>query len=221
MSDAQKQVVVQLRKVCGISFAKQLSFIAAAERVSSQLKEQTVMLFIHAQRIERMDSFPTLSPEQESELTDFSAEVEAATDTTELQQVERKLTDWMQGVHAENLTPASISMDVLTDNQLNRRMIDLLFVMKDKIRATRRRLNDAGGGYDKDAYVAARNRANLAQAVYIDQLHRDIVSATNEDAAELEQNRYGAIEDATAATFVGAIEDLVSFMQARILAPFA
>ncbi len=96
-------------------------------------------------------------------------------------------------------------------------MIDLLHLMKDIIRATRRRLNDAGGGYDEDAYKSVRNQLYLTQHVYLEQLDNDLVFADHEGCARVEQVLYPAITDADVSNFVSSLQDLQDFLKERVL----
>lgn len=221
MSHTKQQVMVQLRTACKDFFLKQMNLLSSSERVSSRLKEQNLLFFLNLDQMENFSPFPTVSDPDFDQLTTASTDISSISDDDGLSTRRQSVMDWMNAIHQTDIKPESIGLAPLTDDLVNRAMIDLLFLMKDKIRATRRRLNDDGANYDKDAYVAARNQANLAQSIYIEQLHRDLVKGTPEDKALLEQVRYPEIEDATAANFVESIQNLVSFMQARIIAPLA
>lgn len=193
--------------------------VANASLVSSSVKESAQLLFRNYLAVADLDPFPDIPAEKMTELASLGAIVESAADSSELLGLEGNLAEWMESVHGQ-----SIDLDAATattSNPLNRRMIDVLFMMKPKIRSTRQRLNDAGGGYDMEAYVQARNRASLLQSVYIFQLDNDIVDCTNEQIVTLEQTHYGAIENATAATFVASIEGTAQFMEPLVKAPLA
>ncbi|NJO87498.1 MAG: hypothetical protein HC821_05985 [Lewinella sp.] len=137
----------------------------------------------------------------------------------DLQPLRGRLLAWLEEVL--NLPEQEdFNIGPLTSSPLNRRMIDRLFLMKDKIRATRRRLNDSGEHYSETDYTVVRNQANLAQSIYLDQLQGDVVMATHADIAQLDQVYYPAIEQASGATFVKSIMELKDFMESKILAVF-
>jgi len=221
MPNTQGEVLAKLKTACHHCFSQQMDLLREAERVSSQSKEQMILVFLQLREVAVLSPFPSISEDQMAVLSTITDHLNTVTDHEQLAALKIELANWMGQFHDTNLKPESLSLHPLTDNLLNRRMIDLLFLMKDKIRSARRRLQAEGDAFDRAAYVAARNQANLTQAVFIDQLHRDIVTTNNEDVATVEQVLYPAIEQATGANFVVNIEQLVSFMRERIQKVFA
>lgn len=211
-------VLLQLRTACHHCFSAQFTLLEDADRVSQSMKVDTVNLFIYLHRVKKLSPPPTPDEVLVAEVASVSAIAENVTDVEELQQLRDKLVSLL--LQIGNLTEISADEEqtVLTSNLLNKRMIDLLYLMPAKVRATRRRLNDAGAVYDQEAYATARNQATLAQHVYLGQLNNDSVLCTHAEVATLERNLYPAIDDATESTFVSALQDLASFLQDRVLA---
>lgn len=211
-------VLTQLRTACHNCFTSQINLLDQTDRVSQTMKVDTVNLFIYLGQLNQLSSFPDPDDETVAEIASVSAITEDATDDNELQQLRDKLVDLLRKVgNLAEITEADEESN-LTGNLLNKRMVDQLHLMAGKIRSTRRRLNDAGGGYDREAYATARNKATLSQHIYLGLLNNDSVFCTHPEVATLERNLYPALDNATADTFVNSIEELAAFLQARVLA---
>lgn len=217
MSNQVKEFLANLRLSCRKSIEKRFSRLEDAQRVSRVVRDRSIAVFVHYQALDKMADELTYDPSYEA----FLAAVDSSLDDSkaDLNAVEQSLLNFMSQLNRMNENEVNIG--VLTNNPLNKRMIDALFLLKDKIRIARQRLNDAGEEYDAVAYVNARNRCSLAQSIYIGQLHRDIVSCTNEEVATIEQLHLPAIENASGATFVESIDQTATFLEARIIAPLA
>lgn len=209
------EVNQQLRTACRNCLSHQISLTDSASEGVEVAKVETGLLFVFLHLAENRSPSATLNDAQKTNITDLVTRSEGIATMTDLDAIRQQLCKLLRDL--AGMAPDA-EITPLTTNQLNKRMINLLFEMQPTIRATRRRLNAAGGGYDRVAYAAARRKAVLAQHVYIDQLNSDFVFATIEEAATLEKIHYRDISQATAATFVQSIEELVTFLEARVLA---
>lgn len=215
MSTVRQTLLEHAHTACEQCFTRQLELIAEAHRLSSDVKDLNATLYLEVLRIAKLNPFPNDVPDETlTEITSTNAVVETAATPDDLEALQEKLLEQLKSIGEpadDKVSPAS------TDNLLNKRMIDLLYLMKDKIRTTRRRLNDAGGGYDEDAYRSVRNQLYLTQHVYLEQLDNDLVFADHEGCARIEQVLYPAILGADVSSFVSSLQDLQDFLKARVL----
>jgi len=98
--------------------------------------------------------------------------------------------DWARKVHSPDTYPMAESLEesnAADPYPINQRMIDNLSVLRSAIDRSRLRLLRNRDPYDKAEYVAARNDFTLARAVYQERLTLNQITATNEQAARMEQ----------------------------------
>lgn len=213
MSISRPQLLEQARTACHNCFSRQLFLLVDAERLSAQVKTRNAMLYLQLKRIAELDPFPEISADQSAEIASISAVTIEAASEDDLATLQERLLEEFGNIGTGNIDERSFT----TNNDLNKRMMDQLYLMKDKIRNTRRRLNDAGGDYDQEAYKAVRNQLYMSQHVYIEQLENDIVMASHADCAKIEQVHYPDIEGAEAHNFIDRLNALLEFFKARIL----
>ncbi len=217
MSNQITELLADLRTACRKCIQGRFAQLEDAQRVSRVVRDRAIAVFVHYQALEDMAEELSYDPSYTAFLMAIDSSLEDS--STDINAIELSLINFMGQLN--RLNESEVNVGVLTTNPLNKRMIDTLFLLKDKIRIARQRLNDAGEEYDAAAYVTARNRCSLAQSVYIGQLHRDIVHCTHEEIATMEQLYLPAIEHASGDSFVGAIEEVATFLEERILAPLA
>ncbi len=214
MSNEIKDLLSELQTVCHLCIQRRLASLSESKRISRLVRERSVLLFAHYRAVVDAADELVYSPEDTSSLGDIKATLlDEALDFTG---AESDLLAFMSTL--SNRGDSELLLGDLTTNPLNKRMIDALFLLKDKIRIARQRLNDAGEEYDEQAYILARNRCSFNQSIYIGQLHRDLVSCTNEEMATLEQIHYPAIELSDGSSFPTAISDTATFLEGLILA---
>lgn len=214
-------VIVQLRTACHHCFSSQIDLLEQDDRVSKNTKVDTTNLFIYLHQISKLDPFPNPDEGTVAEIATVGAVTDNVTDEEELQQLRDKLAELLRKVGNLPEITQEVAESVLTDNLLNKRMVNLLFLMLSKIRNARRRLKPDDGSepdYDRKAYSKARKQATLAQHTYLGLLNNDSVMCTHEEVATLEKNLYPAIDNASAFTFVESLQNLATFLQARVLA---
>lgn len=212
MSNARQRLLEQVISIEKSSYAKQLAFLTDVKRVSSECRERFSDLLQEISLISELDPMPDVEESVFVELEDLATSLVESGDQTEF----NANIDKLQSI-LNDIAPAFGEVDLFnTSDLLNKRMIDLMGVMKHKIRFTARRHNDAGGGYDKAAFISARNQAYFARHVYIDKLDQDLVKATNEDCAKIEQLLYPGIVNSTPDEFVGSIVALLDFINAQM-----
>lgn len=217
MSDQITELLVELKTVCQHYIQRRFVLLADSKRISRLVRDRSVLVFVHYQAVENAADSLTYSPSYSETLEEISTTLND--ESSDFVALEDRLMAFMHTLH--NNDNAEIFIGGLTSNPLNKRMIDALFLLKDKIRIARQRLNDAGEEYEQEAYIKSRNRCSFAQSVYVGLLNRDIVGCTNEEIAKLEQVLYPAIEQADGSNFVVSIENTASFLEERILAPLA
>jgi hypothetical protein len=213
MSISKSQLLEQARTACKRCFSRQLFLLKDAERLSSTIKARNTMLYLQLKRLSDLDPFPEVTADQSAEIASISAVSQEASSEEDLSTLQERLLAEFAKIGDTEIDERSVD----TKEQLNKRMLDLMHLMKDKIRATRRRLNDAGGGYDEEAYKSVRNQLYLSQHLYIEQLENDIVMAPHEDCAKIEQVHYPDILAAETGNFIERLTALLEFLKARIL----
>lgn len=214
-------VIVQLRTACHHCFTSQIDLLVQSDRVSRNTKVDTTNLFIYLHQLNELDPLPDPDEETVAEIAAVGAVTDNVTDEEELEQLRDKLADLLRKVGNLKEITEEETESALTYNLLNKRMVDLLYLMRPKIRNARRRLKTDDGsppGYDQEAYKMERKKASLAQHTYLALLNNDSVLCTHEEVATLERNLYPAIDEATAYSFVESLRNLASFLQARVLA---
>lgn len=192
-------------------YLRQLHFLTTANRLSSQIREQVGGLYLELTRLRRLSPFPSVADADITAIEAVGTQAKQAADQNELNGIMTSLLKKLEAIG-----PASDDALPTTTNDLNKRMIDLLGQLKQKVRFTARRHNDAGGNYDKTAFVALRNQIYLSRHLYLEQLDHDLLQATNEDCAELEQRIYPDIVDSSAGTFLTKLSVLEQFLRQRV-----
>lgn len=214
MSNEIKDLLSELQTVCHLCIQRRLASLGDSKRISRLVRERSVLLFAHYRAVVDTADELVYSPDHSSSLAAIKAALED--EQLDFTPAESDLLAFMSTL--SNRGDSELLIGDLTTNPLNKRMIDALFLLKDKIRIARQRLNDAGDEYDEAAYVAARNRCSFNQSIYIGQLHRDLVACTNEEIATLVQIHHAAIEHCDGSTFPTAIDDTATFLEGLILA---
>lgn len=213
MSNARQQVLQLVTTAAHNSYTRQLEFLVEAKRLSSDIRDDIVSLFLEISRLEHLQPFPEVTDVRISEISSSSAIISDAASQDDLDALIKKLQDEVSAIAPSNLPLEPL----MTDDLLNKRMIDLMGILKQKVREAARRHNDDGGHYDQDAFVSVRNQIYLSRRVYLEQLDHDLVQATNEDCATLEQVIYPDIINSTADGFIGSLKALLDFLKSRVL----
>lgn len=213
MSNARQQVLLQATTAAHNSYSCQLKLLVNSKRLSSDIKEKIVSLFLEISRLDRLSPFPDVPDDVVANIT--SKSVVNCDDCTQddLNAVILALQNSLNSIGAND----TFIDPLMTDDLLNKRMIDLMGDVKRNIRQTARQHNDNGGHYDKDAFVSVRNQVYLSRRVYLEQLDHDLVQATNEDCATIEQIIFPNILNSTADQFVATVEALSEFLKDRVL----
>lgn len=217
MSNQTAELLAELKTASLHCIQRRFALLANSKRISRLVRERAVLLFAHYHAVKAAEASIDYSTDYTSSLAEINAML--ADEDTDFNHAEDELLVFMSTLSKQSNNDLLVSD--ITSQPLNKRMIDLLFLLKDKIRITRQRLNDVGEEYDEEGYKKARNRCSFYQSVYVGQLYRDLVFCTNEEIATLEQVHYRAIEDAEGSTFVASLDETADFLETLLMAVLA
>ncbi|MEM6877555.1 MAG: hypothetical protein AAF544_03275 [Bacteroidota bacterium] len=215
MSHTPTQLRQLMHHACMVTYQRQLDLLQSAHLVSAPTSRENLKLLLHLDAVSDLDPFPTIETSELEELSEIENRAESAQSTDELREARQSLILWLSQYQNGDFSEETIRALPSTENGLNKRMRDELFLTRGKIRSTRRRLRESGQDYDKEAYVSTRNQLLLVHRTYLEQLRLDLVQATHEGIAKVELLHL-AISDATGDTFVASLSNLRDFILEQV-----
>jgi hypothetical protein len=216
MSSFREQLLTDVSELCQRLYESRQAVVRTQQLVSDDSKRDILLLILQLNQLRELDPFPEETAVDLSPLEQLKIDV--AAEESDKQAIQEALLAWAKNISASGRTRAGATSeeDAAAPSPINQRMIDNLSVLRSSIDKTRLRLLRNRDPYDKDEYVAARNDFTLARAVYQERLTLNQITATNEDAARMEQVITPAIDEATGATFPEAIQSGADFMSEKI-----
>lgn len=219
MSFTPTQIKKAMHAACATGYRQQYDMLQTAQLVSAPTSLENLQLILHCHTVSVLDPLPSLSEEQLAELSDLESEIAATSTTDDLRLVRTKLIDWYGAHHEEDFTEEVIKDKPTTQHGLNKRMRDELFLTRGKIRLARRRLRESGQDYSQEDFIATRTQLFFVHKTYNEQLRLDLVKATHEQVARVEDILHPAILNASGATFVAALGNLRDFILEQVIMP--
>ncbi|MEM6394805.1 MAG: hypothetical protein AAF741_00560 [Bacteroidota bacterium] len=219
MSFTPTQIRKALHDACITGYRQQYDLLQSAQLVSAPTSLENLQLILHCNAVSVLDPLPVLSEDQIAELTDMETTIEGISSIDDLRRARTELIDWYTAHHSEDLSEEAIRDRPATDDGLNKRMRDELFLTRGHIRSARRRLNQSGQNYDQQAYISTRNQLLFVHNTYNEQLRLDLVKTTHEQVAKVEDILHPAIVNATGDTFVAALGNLRDFILEQVITP--
>jgi hypothetical protein len=216
MSSFREQLLTDVSGLCQQLYQSRQAVVQTQKLVSDDSKRAILLLIFQLNQLREMDPFPS---ETEVDLTSLEKlKTDIAAEDSDKQAIQDALMEWAKNVHANGTPRVVTASEESTEapSPINQRMIDNLSVLRSAIDKSRLRLLRNRDPYDKDEYVAARNAFTLARAVYQERLTLNQITATNEEAARIEQVIIPAVNQATGATFPETIQAGADFMSKKI-----
>jgi hypothetical protein len=216
MSSFREQLLTDVSGLCQRLYESRQAVVRTQRLVSDESKRNILLLIFQLNKLREMDPFPDKTEVDLAPLEQLKADIDE--EESDKQAIQDALMEWAKNVHANDITRDAAASDESTEapSPINQRMIDNLSVLRSSIDKSRIRLLRNHDPYDKEAYVAARNAFTLARAVYQERLTLNQITATNEEAARMEQVIIPAVDEATGATFPGTIQAGADFMSKNI-----
>lgn len=216
MSSFREQLLTDVSGLCQRLYESRQAKVRTQQLVSDDSKQDILLLIFQLNKLREMDPFPEKTEVDLAPLEKLKTDVVA--EDSDKQVIQDALMDWAKNVHSSSTTPAAAAAErsLETPSPINQRMIDDLSVLRSTIDKTRLRLLRSRDPYDKPEYVAARNAFTLARAVYQERLMLNQITATNAEAARMEQVITPAVDQATGATFPETIQAGADFMSEKI-----
>jgi hypothetical protein len=213
MSSFREQLLTEVSGLCQRLYESRQAKVRTQRLVSDDSKQDIILLISHLNQLRVMDPFPQKTEVDLAPLEKLKMDI--AAEDSDQQAIQDALMDWAKDVQSSSTTPAA-ERSLEAPSPINQRMIDDLRVLRSTIDKSRLRLLRAHDPYDKAEYVAARNAFTLARAVYQERLMLNQITATNEEAARMEQVITPAVDQATGATFPETIQAGADFMSEKI-----
>ncbi|WP_020566744.1 hypothetical protein [Neolewinella persica] len=214
MSSFREQLLTDVSGLCQRLYESRLAVVRTQQLVSDDSKQDILLLILQLNQLRELDPFPKETEVDLAPLKKLKADI--AAEDSDQQAIQDALMDWAKNVHTTSATSVAAERSPEAPSPINQRMIDDLSVLRSTIDKTRLRLLRNHDTYDKDEYVAARNSFTLARAVYQERLLLNQITATNAEAARMEQVITPAIDQATGATFPQTIQAGADFMSDKI-----
>lgn len=211
--------MADVSSLCQQLYFRRLALVQSQQLVSEKSKEDTLLLIRNLNKLRLLDPFPSEADVDRSPLEELKAAI-AAADSDQFA-IEEELMNWVRQVQTAGpprLAADGVEREAELPLPINQRMIDDLSLLRSTIDKTRLRLLRAHDPYDQEAYVAARNAWTLARTVYEQRLRLNQLTATNEQAARMEQVIIPDVETATGATFPATIQAGADFMSDQLFA---
>lgn len=216
MSDFREQLLTDVSGLCQQLYQQRLALVQSQQLVSEKSKDDVLLLIVHLNKLRTLKPFPAETDVDLTPLEKLKADL--ATADGDQFAIQEELMDWVRGVQSAGppRMAASAAAEPEMPSPINQRMIDNLTLLRSTIDKTRLRLLRAHDNYDFDAYTSARNAWTLARTVYEERLRLNQITATNADAAHMEQVIISDVERATGATFPVTIQAGADFMSEKI-----
>ena len=213
MSTFRKSLLTSVSALCEQLFSHRLQQVREQQLVSDKAKKDLTNLVLFYDQLCFLEPFPTKSSVYTAPLDQLKADITATDNNPD--EIEAALLNWVRGVtNAPDPNPMSEKeAAALEIPEINKRMLDTTARLRstiDKVRPTLR------GQYDFAEYKAARNSFTLAREAYDHRLQNGSITATVTEVTEAEGPLYRAINEATGASFPGAIQGAANFMKALI-----
>ncbi|MFT5999086.1 MAG: hypothetical protein ACI81P_001542 [Neolewinella sp.] len=214
MSSFREQLLTDVSGLCQQLYESRQAVVQAQKLVSDESKQAILLLIFQLNQLREMDPFPKKTEVDLAPLEKLKADI--AAEESDKQAIQDALMEWAKGVSGATMVVTAPEESDEAPSPINQRMIDSLSVLRSSIDKSRLRLLRNRDPYDKDEYVAARNAFTLARAIYQERLTLNQVTATNEEAARIEQVIIPAVNEATGATFPETIQAGADFMSKKI-----
>lgn len=218
MPNFREQLLTNVSGLCQQLYQKRLALVQQQQLVSEKSKDDVQLLIVQLNNLRTLHPFPAETDVDMAPLDKLRADIDAADgDHTA---IEEELMDWVRNVRSAGPPRVAASAEANQEetSPINQRMIDDLSLFRATIDKTRLRLLREHDQYDREAYTSARNAWTLARSVYEQRLRLNQITATNEQAAKMEQELIPAADTATGATFPASIQAGADFMSEWIFA---
>jgi hypothetical protein len=215
MPSFREQLLTDVSGLCQLLYESRQAVVRTQQLVSDESKQDIILLILQLNQLRVMDPFPEETEMDLAPLEKLKADI--AAEDSDKKAIQSALMDWAKDVQSST-TPVAVAAErgLKIPSPINQRMIDNLSVLRSRIDKTRLRLLRNRDPYDKAEYVAARNAFTLARAVYQERLMLNQITATNEEAARMEQVIIPDVDQATGATFPETIQAGADFMSDNI-----
>jgi hypothetical protein len=216
MSSFREQLLTDVSGLCQRLYESRQEVVRTQLLVSNDSKQDIILLIFQLNKLRVMKPFPEKTEVDLAPLEKLKTDL--AADDSDKKAIQDALMDWAKNVQSSSTTPvaAAAGRSIEPPSPINQRMIDNLSALRSTIDKSRLRLMLDRDPYDKAEYVAARNAFTLARAVYQERLMLNQITATNEEAARMEQVITPAVDQATGATFPETIQAGADFMSDKI-----
>lgn len=216
MSSFREQLLTDVSGLCQRLYESRQAVVRTQQLVSDESKQDILLLIFQLNQLREMDPFPEETEVDLAPLEQLKAEV--AAEDSDKQAIQDSLMEWAKNIHSSGRPAAAATAESTPPlpSPINQRMIDNLSVLRSAIDSSRLRLMRDRDPYDKEEYVASRNAFTLARAVYQERLLLNQITATNAEAARMEQVIIPAVAEATGANFPAAIQAGADFMSEKI-----
>jgi len=216
MSSFREQLLTDVSGLCQRLYESRQAVVRTQRLVSDESKRNILLLILQLNQLREMDPFPKKTEVDLAPLEKLKTDV--AAEGSDKQAIQDTLMEWVKNVQSNGSPRVVAASEAPPEppSPINQRMIDNLSVLRSSIDKSRIRLLRNRDPYDKDEYVAARNAFTLARAVYQERLALNQITATNEEAARIEQVIIPAVNEATGATFPETIQAGADFMSKKI-----
>lgn len=216
MSSFREQLLTDVSGLCQRLYESRQAVVRTQRLVSDESKRNILLLIFQLNQLREMVPFPEKTEVDLAPLEKLKIDV--AAEGSDKQAIQDALMEWAKNVQSNGTPRDAVVAEESPEapSPINQRMIDNLSVLRSSIDKSRLRLLRNHDPYDKDEYVAARNDFTLARAVYQERLTLNQITATNEEAARIEQVIIPAVNEATGATFPDTIQAGADFMSNKI-----